>query len=367
MALAIWLVVFIVKNTQKNKEANIQALQYNSLTNSNRVNTKVSNKNKTLEKIKEATSSNQNPKNISIPFSKHFDTAPVNDIKADKSSRVWLATEKGVYKIENDNLTLYSMENGKYPFPQAECIEFDGKNLWVGSLYGVCKLSTSDRFIEETYNFDLPSNVVWNILWDGNNLWFATQKGLAFTNSNNETITLNSENTNSGLKNSWCTGFCRFLNWIAITHDSGLSLWNMNFQAANPVAWKNLDHTKSAISRPIQDIAFDGKNLWIATPTGLMLLTTEVQNLFNNFSTEMISFTELHGLPSDSINSMVFHKNAIWLGTSKGLAIIRNNQIQGIVATSGEPAESIRKLAVHGDILWIGTNKGVQFINTQQW
>ena len=63
---------------------------------------------------------------------------------------------------------------------------------------------------------------------------------------------------------------------------------------------------------------------------------------------------------------MVFHKDSIWLGTSKGLAriIIHNNQIQTVSPITGEYNETIRKLALQDDILWIGTNKGVQFINT---
>ena len=117
-------------------------------------------------------------------------------------------------------------------------------------------------------------------------------------------------------------------------------------------------------------MTFDGKNIWIGTPTGLMMINTELKDFDSRFSTELISYSELHGLPSNNINSMIFHKNAIWLGTNNGLARIRNNNIQTISDISGKKPESIRKLAIQGEgdnitLLWIGTKSGVQFINTQ--
>lgn len=313
-----------------------------------------------------ATHNANTGKRISIPYSNLIKLPPVNDIKADKSGKVWIATENGVYKYENNEISKYTLENGKYPFRQAECIEIENNNVLVGSLYGVSCLNHSVKFVDKTKEYELPSSIIWEIKWDGNNLWFATQNGIAFKSIQKPTITLNSQNTNNGLRNNWCTHLLRFSNWLAISHDSGISLWYLNMQAANPTAWRNLDKTKSAISRPIRAMVFDGKKLWIGTPTGLMLLNTNTDKLYSRFSSELISFSELHGLPSNSINTMVFHKDSIWLGTSKGLAriIIHNNQIQTVSPITGEYNETIRKLALQDDILWIGTNKGVQFINT---
>lgn len=314
-----------------------------------------------------ANSSRQNSeKKITIPFSNLIALPPVNDIKADKSGKIWIATENGVYKYENTELFSYTTQNGKYPFKQAECIEIENNNILVGSLYGVSALNHNKKFINKTQEYNLPSEIVWQILWDGSNLWFSTQKGIAFKSENKPTITINSQNTNNGLRNDWCTRLARFSNWLGVSNDNGLSLWYLDMQAANPNSWKNLDKTKSIISRPIKDIVFDGRKLWLATPTGLMLISTTLDRFFSNFSNDLVTFTELNGLPSNSINSMVFHKNSIWLGTSKGLARIKinSNQIQKIAPLTGESEEVIRKLSLQDDILWIGTNKGVQFINT---
>ncbi len=379
--LVIAILIFIVKSTSRKKNENLLISQYKSFT----INEQQ--KHKTIDNIKQISSDNRRLKNISIAFSQKIPTPPVNDIKIDQFKRVWFATEKGVYKLENDELIAFTVENGKYPFPQAGTIESDGKNLWVGSLFGICRYDESGRFINETSKFSLPSNVIWDILWDGEQLWISTQKGIIFfksikidniingiktENSDDKNLTriINNTTTNNGLRSSWCTKIARYYNWLAITHDNGLSLLNLSFPAADPRSWKNIDHTKSSISRPIRDIAFDNKNIWIGTPTGLMMLNKPLKDFDSNFSTEMVSFSELHGLPSNCINSMVFYKNTIWIGTSNGLARVRNNHIQTISDISGKKPENIRKIAIQGDgdnltLLWIGTNNGVQFINTQ--
>lgn len=303
---------------------------------------------------------NNNP---GIPVSNIITTAPINDIKKDKSGRIWIATEKGVYSLENNEITEYSNNNGRFPFPQAECIECDNNTIYVGSLYGLCKFK-SNKFYEVTSEYTLPSKVLWDIKWDGSNIWLATQKGCAFTNSEGKSAILDTTSTNNGLKDSWCINILRFSDWLAISHDKGISLWNINFPAANPRAWKNIEHAKNQISRPIQDMVFDGKNLWFATTKGLMFLTTPIDDMFNKFSSEMICYTEIHGLPSNNVTTLAAHKNIIWIGTDKGLGLFKNGQLQTITSINGEKVEGIRKLYINGDMLWIGSNRGLQFINT---
>ena len=380
--LVIAIIAFIVKSTSSKKNENLQISQYKSFTNTNQI----SSDKKTLDNIKQISSDSRGQRNISIAFSQVLPTPPVNDIKVDKYKRVWVATEKGVYKLENDELIAFDTENGKYPFPQASCIESDGKTLWVGSLFGICRYDESGKFVNETKAFSLPSNVIWDLLWDGEQLWVSTQKGVAFfkslrvdniingisesSNEENSTKVLSNTTTNNGLNGSWCTHIARYGNWFAVIHNNGLSILNLGFYAAEARSWVNIDHAKSSISRPINDMVFDGKYIWLATPTGLMMINRLLGEFYSGFSFEMVSFSELHGLPSNRINSMVYHKNSIWLGTSNGLARIRNNQIQTISDISGKKPESIRKLAIQGDgdnfnLLWIGTDSGIQFINTQ--
>ena len=373
--LVIAIIVFIVKTTGRKKSTNLPVTQYKSFTNDSS-----SQKDKNaIENLKQISSDSRGQKNLSVAFSQIIPTPPVNDIEIDQYKRVWIATEKGVYKLENDEMTAFTDANGKFPFPQANSIETDGKNIWVSSLFGICKYDESGKFINKTDKFSLPSNVVWDIKLDGDNLWVSTQKGIVFyksvevedeSNDAKSKIIIDKETTNNGLRSSWCTKIARYLNSLSVIHENGLSVFNIGFPAGSPNAWKNIDHTKSSISRPIYDMAFDGKNIWLGTSTGLMMVNTALKDFDSNFSPELVNYSELHGLPSNVIYSLVYHKNAIWLGTSKGLAKIRNNHIQTISDISGKKPEPIRTLAIQGEgdninLLWIGTNSGVQFINTQ--
>lgn len=301
---------------------------------------------------------------LMIPFSKVLKTAPVNDLLIDPRGNIWVATEKGVSAINNDQINNFSINEGSFPFPQAECLAYDGKHLWVGTLSGLCQQSESGRFVRSDSSSSLPSQIIWSLIWDGTTIWAGTQNGAAFLTPAGIFQTLNESNTNTGLRNNWCQSIVRFSSWFVAAHDRGISIWNTNFPASNPDMWKNIDHARSVISRPVTGMTFDGRNLWIATARGVLLLTTPVDKFFSEFVPNLVSFSRVHGLPTNRVNAIISHKGAIWLGTDEGLARIKNERIQLISASSGDYATNIRKLAANGDILWIGTDKGVQFINT---
>ncbi len=316
------------------------------------------------EASKLITDSRETTGTLAVPFSKVFPTPPVNDIFVDPKGRVWVAHEAGIGCIYEEQLQNYSSESGSFPYPQAGCLAFDGKSVWVGTLSGLCIQNESGRFVRSELSETLPSQVIWSLKWDGTTLWAGTQNGAAFMKPGSGFQTLNEHNTNNGLRNNWCRNIDRVGGWFLAAHDRGLSIWNINFPASNPELWKNVDHARSAISRPITDIAFDGRNIWLSTARGALMLSTPVERFFNDFMPNVVSYSRIHGLPGNRVNTLIAHRGAIWIGTDEGLARIRNERIQLIAASSGDFSPHIRKLSASGDILWIGTDKGVQFINT---
>lgn len=318
----------------------------------------------TAEAPKIITDSKDQAGNLSIPFSRVLKTAPVNDLLIDPRGTVWVATENGISAISNDQVVNYSIDDGSFPFAQAECLAYDGKQLWAGTLSGLCQQNEAGRFVRAANSDTLPSQIIWSLLWDGTTIWAGTQNGAAFLTPSGIFQVLDETTTNSGLRNNWCKSIARFSSWFVAAHDRGLSIWNTNFPAANPEMWKNIDHARSVISRPVTDMTFDGRNLWIATARGVLLLTTPVDKFFSDFVPNLVSYSRVHGLQTNRVNAIIAHRDAIWLGTDEGLARIKDERIQLISADSGNFARKIRKLAASGDILWIGTDKGVQFINT---
>lgn len=301
---------------------------------------------------------------IMLPFSRLTKTAPVNDLLVDPHGTLWAATESGLTSIYSDKVNSFSINDGTFPFAQAECLAHDGKHLWVGTLFGLCQKNSSDRFVGADNADSLPSQIIYSLTCDGATLWAGTQKGAAFKSPSGKFLEITQNNSNGGLRNNWCKKIARFSTWFVAAHDQGLSFWNTSFQASNPEWWKNIDHARSGITRPITGIAFDGKNLWIATARGVFLLTTPLDKFFSETISNLVSYSQIHGLPTNRVNTIVAHKGAIWLGTDEGLARIKDEQVQIIADERNSTPKRIRVLIASGDILWIGSERGIQFINT---
>ncbi|NLV93625.1 MAG: hypothetical protein GX031_03605, partial [Candidatus Riflebacteria bacterium] len=275
-------------------------------------------------------------------------------------------TEAGITSINSDRTTVknYNISEGTFPFSQAESIIFDNKTLWVGTLFGLCKLDEPERFIIAPESESLPSQMIWDMHWDNSTIWIGTQNGVAFMTSRKDFQSLTNESTNGALKNNWCKNILKTKHWFITSHDNGISLWNTSFPASNPEIWKNLAFERLSISRPINDMAFDGRYLWFATSKGVFQLATPAEKFFGDFLSKFIVYGKLNGLASNNIKSIISHKDSIWVGTSEGLGRIKDERVQMIYPSSGQYNKNIRKLYASGDILWIGSEAGVQFINT---
>lgn len=303
---------------------------------------------------------------IQLPFSQLVETGRVNDMATDLDGNLWVATENGVTSISSDRNTIkhYSLKDGTFPFAQASSVVFDGKTLWVGSLFGLCKLSKSKLFVTADESFLLPSQVVWDLYWDTKTLWISTQEGIGFITNDRELQILTQETTNKALKNYWCKNIEKIKHWFIVLNDSDISFWNTNYPASNPEIWRTLNIESSPLPRTINGLTTDDNHLWLATSNGLYQLTVPVDKFFNESLNKFKTYTKLNGLASNNIGGVIHHKDAIWVGTSEGLAYIKNERVQMIYPNFGEFHKDIRRLHAIGDILWLGTNNGVQFINT---
>ncbi|NLF97787.1 MAG: hypothetical protein GX569_13700 [Candidatus Riflebacteria bacterium] len=308
--------------------------------------------------------SNDPSATLQIPFSRPVKTAAVNDLLVDPAGTLWAATEAGIVSIRNDQIKHYRLADGTFPFPQAQCLAHDGSRLWAGTLFGLCVFNENKRFVRAEASRGLPSQMIWDMTSDGKTLWVGTQSGAAFLGKDDNFVVIDEEGSNGGLRQNWCQRIFRVENWFVASHDNGISLWNTSFPAANPEWWKNIDHARSGLTRPVTDFAFDGKYLWLSTPRGVLHLTTPVSRFFSDFMPNLVSYSRVHGLPADRINSMIHHRGALWVATNEGIARIKNEHIQLISPESGNFARHIRKLAASGDLLWLGTDNAIQFINT---
>lgn len=301
---------------------------------------------------------------VSVPWSQLFKTAPVNDIKVDPKGKLWAATESGLVSILNDKVTYYQQKLGSFPVPQAECLAFGGNKLWIGSLFGLFSINSDGILHNEDVDNKLSSHIIWSLCFDTQKLWVGTQNGLALLGKDKKIIEFNKTNTNAGLRSSWCQHLKKFGPWMIISHDKGISIWNMMFPASNNGAWKNIDAFKAGIALPITGIEYDGKTLWLSTNKGILKMPSSLENLFANKVANFINYTTIHGIPSDFVNSIVLINDSLWAGTDSGLVRIKGDEITKIQPLQNNEIFEIRSMTSSGDILWIGTNKGLYYLNT---
>ncbi len=301
---------------------------------------------------------------VMIPWSNLIETAPVNDILIDPSGTVWAATEKGLTSISNEIKRDFSQDSGSFPVPQAECLAHDGNKLIIGTLFGLFSRDKQGKVELIGEDQGIKNEIIWSLDYDGSTVWVGTQDGFAFRSKSGRFNVIDGKISNGGLRNLWCQHIYKFANWLVVSNDKGLSIWNTTFKASNPDIWKNIDYIRAGIQRPVTGLAFDGKRLWLSTTKGIFALTTSLQKIFSGSVSNFVNYTEVHGLPSNHVNAIVAQNGSLWIGTNTGLARLKDDQIKIVNPTVGHFSSLIRALAISGDILWIGTDKGIHYINT---
>jgi|GEM_PF-1048721 len=97
----------------------------------------------------------------------------VLDIAEDSSGNIWLATERGINKISNENITLFNTFNSPLPNDIVNAVVIDNQNnKWFGTMYGLAFLEGDKWEVFNTYNSGMPCNEVTCLAIDSlNRIW----------------------------------------------------------------------------------------------------------------------------------------------------------------------------------------------------
>ena len=88
--------------------------------------------------------------------------------------------------------------------------------------------------------------------------------------------------------------------------------------------------------------------LWLATERGLYAV--------DNASYRNHSLDVGRGLPSEDVTSLAPAPDGVWVGTTRGLAVVTND---GTVSTIGTHGVAVLSLLAVGETLWVGTSTGL--------
>lgn len=223
----------------------------------------------------------------------------------DKEGSIWVGTNGGLMRLREVSFINVNEQDGLAGNYARTVLAHSDGSIWVGSSTG---LSRIDNGQVEVFNIVIPDNTTPSVLslaqGHGDELWIGT----------------------------FSHGLLRLVgNKIVSIYDQSHGLVMNKVRAILPAA--------------------DG-SLWLGTPLGL----SQFKN--GRFTT----FTTADGLPSDFI--MNLHQDVhgdIWVGTTQGAAIIRDQQINAVDLKTEENAEFIFGFYSDpsGEYLWLGTDRGL--------
>jgi ligand-binding sensor domain-containing protein/class 3 adenylate cyclase len=314
----------------------------------------------------------------------------VRDLFHDSRGYLWIATDLGVMKYDGKNLSVFSKKEGLSGNLVWGIYEDSKGNMWFTTLDGGITKYDGYSFYHLTESEGLISNRVLSAIEDNeSNMWFGSDGGGLVKFSNNH-ITIYTSNEglptdyffkiskdNSG--NLWIAsngaGTIRYdgkrfsllpkqivgnnpYNFVAL-HDSKNKLWVGTYNGGlYRITDNHITHyskSEGFIGNSIRTLSEDKEgNIWVGTTNGLAKIKDDI----------MQTFTQNDGLNGNSITSLSFDiERNLWLGSINGISILnprsfRQYDLSEFIQNSTNDDIKISSILSEGNKLWLGTNKG---------
>jgi ligand-binding sensor domain-containing protein/signal transduction histidine kinase len=238
----------------------------------------------------------------------------VDHLFRDRQGVLWIATERGVFRLQDDRLQSFVPGSALAVNRILSLYEDREGDLWVGTDSGGLNLLRDQKFTTFTTSDGLSGNLVRCVFESPQGeLWIGTD--------------------GAGLNRRTSNGFAH------VTTADGLS------------------------SNVILSLAGGaGGDLWIGTPNGLNLLHRRTAD---RSADRIERFTSADGLPDDFIRSLYSDRDGtLWIGTRHGLAHLVAGKFTSYSSMDGLGSDFIGAIfrASQGDLqgeLWIGTSGGL--------
>ena len=234
----------------------------------------------------------------------------VDQLFRDRQGVLWVATERGVFRLQGNRLQSFVPGSGLAVNRILSLYEDREGDLWVGTDSGGLNLLRDQKFTTYTTSDGLSGNLVRCVFESPQGeLWIGTD--------------------GAGLNRRTSAGFAH------VTTADGLS------------------------SNVILSLAGGaGGDLWIGTPNGLNLLHRPTAD---RPAGRIERFNSADGLPDDFIRSLYSDRDGtLWIGTRHGLAHLAGGKFTSYSSMDGLGSDFIGAIfrASQGD-LWIGTSGGL--------
>ncbi len=268
--------------------------------------------------------------------------ANITTLYEDRRGTLWIGTYGGLSRRSGDKFFIESTTE-RDPYDQVYAINEDAEgNIWIGAKDGLYRLKQK-QFISYTSQQGLAHNNVTCVREDRDGtMWFGTWGG-GLHQMKDGKLTLFNWSTGLPLGNDMVLSLCESRDggwWVGNDFDGGL--YRVKNGQFSRFAKRDYD------GRAVRVVSEDSKgNIWIGSSTGLCLYKNE---RFQHFTID-------DGLPNVRIRSIEEDRHGrVWVGTEKGLVLWQEGHF-----SVPEPLRELAKIAVvevfHDsyDALWFGT------------
>jgi ligand-binding sensor domain-containing protein/signal transduction histidine kinase len=275
--------------------------------------------------------------------------ARVDGLYQDRERVLWMATERGVFRLEGGQLQSFAPGSALAVNRVLSMYEDREGDLWLGTDSGGLHVLRDQKFTTYTTADGLSGNFVRCVFQsNAGELWIGTD--------------------GAGLNRRTGSGFAHYSTTEGLSSNVILSLaggvdgdlWIGTPNGLNLLHQGGVKRFTSADGLPddfIRSLYTDRDgSLWIGTRHGLAHLAG------GKFTT----FSSMDGLGSDFIgailrggNSATSSPGPLWIGTSAGLSRLENNGFTNYTAQQGLSNNTVTAIAQSsGESLWLGTNGG---------
>jgi len=320
------------------------------------------------------------------PIEVFLEGKKVTDIKNDGVD-IWVATEgNGIYKyVKWKNKWInYSTENKKIKQDFFYCIEVGPRYVWAGSADGLYTYDKKrNRWSKKRFSLggqfgnwirSLEFDKAEKKLWIGR-FKYLSQFDLITKKYSSFNLTINKNEKTNSVKSLTLDGDS--IIWIGV--EAGLHKHLKNDSSFSTVFYDSKSNyfLEEGDQVSITDILFEQNNIWFATDEFVTPQNPDfnIGGLFRyDRGINWIKFSEHSKLSGSGIFSLALTGNYIWTSVykfdpetknviGKGLNLINRRTLKTAKVNNNLIPDTIYSLHFDGNNMWIGTNDGIRKIN----
>ena len=305
----------------------------------------------------------------------------IRDILRDKDGTIWLATDQGLARFDEENDTFYTYKNNtdKYSICDNNIIDlYQDKSgvMWVGTFNGISKFSWNKDFKvyrnDPTDNNSLSNSSVCGIYEDSEGMvWVGTfNSGINRINKKNDIVTryYNDDGSDNSLSSNRIKDITGIENEIWIATDNGLNKYDKSTDKFT--VYKKLHDENSVVNDEIRVLYIDKEGLlWIGTRGGIC--TFDRKSKFTSYNDVL----EKNGIYEKTVSSIYEDSEGImWFGLGNDGGLVKYNKETDEIINYLSDNEDINSISFNnirsidedseGNI-WIGTQSGLNKLNKE--